>query len=74
MSFRRGFNLDNAMSVLSASSLSDGPCAFNNKLYIALAKGSSQYLVEHSIVGERAPVFVQDIAWRHVVSCWQSLP
>ena len=42
-------------AVLSASSFSEGPCIFNNKLYFALAKGLSQCLVGHSIVGERAP-------------------
>ena len=41
--------------VLSASSLSEGPCIFNNELYFALAKGSGQCLVEHPIVSERAP-------------------
>ena len=33
--------------------LSEGPCIFN-KLDFALGKGSSECLVEHSIVGERA--------------------
>ena len=42
-------------AALSASSLSEGPCFFNNKLDFTLAKGSSQCLVEHLIVSETAP-------------------
>ena len=41
--------------MLSASSLSEGPCIINNKMDFALAKGSSKCLVKHSIVGERTP-------------------
>ena len=42
-------------AVSSASSLTEGPCILNNELDFALAKGSSQCLVEHPIVDERAP-------------------
>ena len=42
-------------AVLFASSLPEGPCIFNNKLELSLAKGSSQCLVEHPIVSERVP-------------------
>ena len=49
MSIRNGFSLP-----LSASSISEGPCIFNNKLDFTPVKGSSQCLVENSIVGERA--------------------
>ena len=50
--------------MLSPSSLSEGPCVFNDQPDVALAKGSSQCLMEYSSVGERAPscLFVQDIA------------
>ena len=70
-SIRRGFNLPFCPLALSRK----GHVSSNNKLYCALAKGSSQCLVEHSIVGERAPSVVQEnIAWRRVVSCQQPLP
>ena len=36
-------------------SLSEGSCIFNNQLDFTLAKGSSQCLVKHTIVSERAP-------------------
>ena len=39
---------------MSASSLSEGSCIFNNKLDIALAKGSARCLMEHPIVSESA--------------------
>ena len=42
-------------TVFPASSLAEGPCVFDNKLNFALAKGSSECLVEHPIVSERAP-------------------
>ena len=51
----RSYRVQSTMSILSARSLSQGRHVFNNKLYFALAKRSRQCLVEHSIVGERAP-------------------
>ena len=38
----------------SAISLSEGPHVFNDEVDFALAEGSSQHLVEHSVEGERA--------------------
>ena len=51
MSIRNGFSLP----FLFASSLSEGPCIFNHKLDFTLTNGSSQCLVKHPIVSERAP-------------------
>ena len=42
-------------TVLSSRFLSEGPYVFNNKVHITFAKGSSQCLVEHLILGKRAP-------------------
>ena len=50
MSIRNGFSLP-----FCPLALSRGPCILNNKLDFTLAKGSSQCLVEHPIMGERAP-------------------
>ena len=42
-------------AVLFSRSLSEAPFIFNNKLHFALAKGSSQCLVEHLSARKRAP-------------------
>ena len=45
-------------------------CCVNNKLPFALVEGSSQCLVEHSIVGGREgaiPSLCRIIAWRHII-------
>ena len=51
MSIHRGFNRPFCLLVLSRK----GHVSSNDKLELALTKGSSHCLVEHSIVGKRAP-------------------
>ena len=52
MSIRHGFNLPFCPLALFRK---EGSCFFNNKPDITFAKGSSQGLVEHTIVRERGP-------------------
>ena len=49
----------------------EGSCAFKNKPHFALAKGSSQCLVECFIVGDRAP---SDLCGGYSVEAGGSLP